>query len=189
MKGLSSFCESLELLQIFLGMWLQRDFQLSWQDQTEIKAFLLLWQVHMIKPPKCEIYRSRKCERATGSTDPEFIPSGDPGDNLIPLFPGAAAGALHAESGSSQSTAGTFHGIIPGFTTSPACATPALALCFYRHPFTHGSITKTAPAPKFQQEGLNPTSSTQFPTPGSFHYCALCLMATIDHVLSASPSH
>lgn len=176
MKGLSGFCECLELLQIFLGMWLRQDFQLNWQDQIKIKAFLLLWQVHMIKPPNCETYWSRRCERATGSTDPEFIPPGDPGDSLIPVFQ-----ELHAESGSSQSSAGTSHGITPGFTSSSACATPGLALCIYRQSFPHGSTMEKAPALKFQWEGFNPTLNSP-PR-------ALCLMATTDHVLSASPSH
>lgn len=179
MKGLSGFCECLELLQIFLGMWLRRDFQLSWQDQIKLKAFLLLWQAHMIKPPNCEIYWSRRCERATGSTDPEFIPPGDPGDSLIPVFQ-----ELHAESGSSQSSAGTSHGITPGFTTSSACATPGLALCIYRQSFPHGSTMEKAPAWKFQWEGFNPTSNTQFSTPGSLPHenhwpCAFCFTLSL----------
>lgn len=50
----------------------------------------------------------------------------------------------------------TFHGITPGFTTPPACATPG-ALCICSQPFTHGSTTKKAPAPEFQWEGFHPT--------------------------------
>lgn len=112
--------QSLELLQIFLGMWLQWDFQLSWQDQIKIKAFLLLWQVHTIEPPKCEVYRSRKNvrEALVAQILNLFL------QEILVTTWSLFSKALQAH------PVEFHHGITPGFNT------PSAPLCIYTQPFT-----------------------------------------------------